>query len=244
MSIFDSLGGTNKFKRGMEAASKAYEAKFEQHAEALKRLERNFGDGWKQTKDVADAILSQVEDNEKARLYGLYSQIDIKGLEQKYKEFIVAVLYTLSPETSNELQQSYIRSVQKYLGIDTPQTNIEFSALENIDNLTAQKAIFQVCVEYLFLASNNLDFFEQYEESLFNYFSLNEKAMLGIWENVLQIYTATGPLGLAEKYGFVPKPSEGKGDVGAPAPVELEDEIIESDIHIPALKGENSRRKI
>jgi hypothetical protein len=243
MSIFDSLGGTNKFKKGMEAGAKPFAAKFEQHAEELKRLERNFGDGWKQTKEVADVILNQVEDNEKARLYGLYSQIDIKGLKQEYKEFIVAVLYTLSPETSNELQQSYIRSVQKYLGIKIPQTNIEFSALENIDNLTAQKTIFQVCVEYLFLANNNLDFFDQYEESLFSYFSLKDTVMLDIWENVLQIYTTTGPLGLAEKYGFVPKPSEGKSDVGAPTPIELEDEIIENDIHILAGEGRKFQAK-
>jgi len=29
--------------------------------------------------------------------------------------------------------------------------------------------------------------------------------MLEIWDNVLQIYSAIGPLGLAEKYGFVPQ---------------------------------------
>jgi len=235
--------GSKKFQKGMEAGANPFAAKFEQYSKALKRLEDNFGGQWKQTKEVADQILNCERDNEKARLYGLYTQIDIKGLKQEYKEFIVAVLYALSPETSNELQQSYIRSVQKYLGIKTPQTSIDFSSLENIEDLAAQKAIFQVCVEYLFLANNNLDFFEQYEKSLFNYFSLRDKVMLEIWENVLQIYTATGPLGLAEKYGFVPKLSNGKGDAGAPTPIDLEDETIESDIHILAGEGRKYQAK-
>jgi len=235
--------GNKKYQKGMEAASKVYEAKFEQHTDALKRLQSNFGDAWKQSEEVADAILNKVEENERARIYGLHAQIDIKTLKQDHKDIIVAILYTLSPETSNEFQQSYIRSVQKYLGIKIPQSNIDFSSLENIDDLTTQKAIFQVCVEYLFLANNNPDFFEQYKESLFKYFSLNEKAMLGIWENVLQIYTATGPLGLAEKYGFVPKPPERTVDVGAPAPVELEDETIENDIHIPTGEGRKFQAK-
>jgi hypothetical protein len=228
MGIFDIFGGTNKFKKGMEAGAKPFEAKFAQHAEALKRLEKNFGEQWKQTKGVADTILNHVEENDRARLYGLYAQINIRELKQDEKEFIVSALYTLSAETSSEFQQSYIRSVQKYLDIKNPTTRIDFESLENFERLTAQKAIFQACIEYLFLGNNGLNISEQYEEILFNHFSLTGKAMLEILDNVLDIYTATGPLGLAEKYGFV---TEGKVDTISTA--KLEDVDITSILHIP-----------
>ena len=62
---------SKKFQKGMEAGARPFEAKFAQHAEALRRLEKNFRKQWKETKDVADKILNQVEENERARIYGL-----------------------------------------------------------------------------------------------------------------------------------------------------------------------------
>ena len=223
--------GSKKFQKGMEAGARPFEAKFAQHADALRRLEQNFGKQWKETKDVADKILAQVESNERFRIYGLDSQIDIKELKQEFKDILIAAIYTLSSNINNGLGQSYIRSVQNYLGIKAPQLSIEFDSLENIENLTAQKAIFQSCVEYLLLAYGNPDFFDKYGDTLFTHFAITEKAMLEIWENVLKIYTATGPLGLAEKYGFVPE--SGKDNVGTAKTVRLEDEVIANILSIP-----------
>jgi uncharacterized protein YdiU (UPF0061 family) len=111
MGIFDFLGGTNKFKKGMEAGAKPFEEKYAQYAKAFKQLEKNFGANWKKTYDVARQLLDRVEANDWERRYGLYAQADIKELKPEYKEFLVAILYTLSAEASNEFQQSYIRSV-------------------------------------------------------------------------------------------------------------------------------------
>jgi hypothetical protein len=188
----------------MEAGAKPFKAKFTQHAEALERLEKSFGKDWKKTKETADKLLNSVEATERERLYGLYTQIDIKEIKSESKEFLIAALYTLSSKSSNEFQQSYIRSVQKYLDIKNPQTNIKFEGVENIDSQNAQKAIFQSCVEYLLLENDDSSFFEEYEEQLFSHFVIKEKDKVEIWESVLQIFLATGPMGLAEKYGFVP----------------------------------------
>jgi len=233
MSIFDVFGGTSKFKKGMEIGAKPFAEKFEQHAEALKRLENSFGKQWKENKEVANECLNKVDAIERARLYDLYPQYDIKELEPEYKDFLVAVLYTLNSGNSNELQQSYIRSVQKYLDIKNPQAKIDISKMENIESLNAQKALFQVCVEYLLLGNNNPSFFEQYDESLFTYFSLKEKPMLEIWENVLQIYSAIGPLGLAEKYGFVPQVKNKEKVISGEERL-LEQYFIDDIIEIPA----------
>jgi len=206
MSIFDKLGGTNKFKKGLKAGAKPFEAKFAQHAEALNRLEKKFGADWNKTKAVADQILNSLEATERKRLYGLYSQTDIKTLNSEFKEILIAILYTLGSESGNEFQQSYIRSVQKYLDIKNSQASIiDFSGIGNIDSLIVQKAIFQSCLEYLLLGNGDAAFFEKYGEALFSHFVIKDNDMELIWENVLQIYSAIGPLGLAEKYGFVPE---------------------------------------
>jgi len=205
MSIFDFFGGTNKFKKGMEAGAKPFEAKFEQHSEALKRLENNFGSLWNSSKEVADKIVDSIEETERERLYGLYTQTDIKQLKSEYKEILIAALYTLNTKSNNELQQCYIRSVQKYLDIKNPQTSIDFAGIENIDSQNAQKAIFQSCVEYLLLGYGSPAFFKEYGENLFSLFIIKEKDKEQIWDNVLQIYSAAGPSGLSEKYGFVPE---------------------------------------
>jgi hypothetical protein len=233
MSIFDKLGGTNKFKKGMAAGAKPFEAKYLQVSEALDRLGNNFGKNWKESKEVADMILKSVEANERERLYGLFTQFDFKELESQDKEILIAVLYTLSAESSNEFQQSYIRSVQKYLDIKNPQTKIGFEGIENIDSQKAQKAIFQACVEFLLLKDGGPGFFDKYEETLFSYFALKEKDAESIWDNALQIYSATGPLGLAEKFGFVPEFKD-KQKVLAGEESLLEEFLIDDILHIPS----------
>jgi hypothetical protein len=204
MSFFDLFNGISKFEQGMDAGANPYRDKYVQYAGALNQLKEQNGDQWNRTKEVAFKLLDRLDAIDKQRLYGLNTQIDIKQLKSECKEILIATLYTLSSESNNEFQQSYIRSVQKYLDIKNPQTSIDFSGIGNIDSQTAQKAVFQSCVEYLLLGSDGPDFFEKYAEKLFSHFVIKEKDMVEIWGNVLQIYTATGPLGLAEKYGFVP----------------------------------------
>jgi len=233
MGIFDFLGGTNKFKKGMAVGVKPFEAKFAQYAEALNRLEKKFGADWNKTKAVADQILNSIEATERERLYGKYTQVDIGKLNSVYKEFLIAILYTLSSETSNEFQQSYIRSVKKHLGINiTPVSINDFSEIEKITDLIVQEAIFQSCVEYLFLYNGDVTFFDKYEESLFSHFSILLKQKLIIWENVLHIYFAVGPLGLAEKYGFVPEVKNKEQFLSGELSI-LEKLIIEEKLVIP-----------
>jgi hypothetical protein len=195
--------GSKKFQKGMEAGAKPFEAKFQQYKEAFERVQGNMMVEQNKIMSVAESLLDNVEATQRERLYGLNTQTDIKTLKSECKEILIATLYTLSSKSSNEFQQSYLRSVQKYLEIKNPQTFIEFSAIENIDSQNAQKAIFQSCVEYLLLSNIDSTLFEKYWEQLFNHFVIKDNDMETIWENVLKIYTATGPLGLAEKYGFV-----------------------------------------
>ena len=77
------------------------------------------------------------------------------------------------------------------------------SRIENIDNLSSQKAILQVIMEFLFLGYGNFNFEEDYDENLLEYFNVNKKGLREIKECINAIYVATGFEGIAENYGFV-----------------------------------------
>ncbi|GHU01210.1 hypothetical protein FACS1894147_00630 [Spirochaetia bacterium] len=236
MSIFDLLSG-KKFEKGMVAGAKPFEEKYKQYAEALKRLQDRFGSDWGELKTNLDQVITVQESAERERLYKLNTPFDIiKAMKDHEKKLLLAILYTLAGDKANENQQAYIRSVQKYLGIRNPQTSIEdFSGIENIESLPSQKAILQACMEFLFLAENNTDFFSEYDESLFSHFNLNEKSCLAVWDSVLQIYSATGPQGLAEKYGYVPVVKKATPDkLITGEQTELEKQVIEQVLHIPS----------
>jgi hypothetical protein len=232
---FDIFSGKN-FQKGMEAGAKPYEAKYKQYAEALTRIQHKLGKDWGRVNDALNQVITAQESADRERLFKLNTPFDVKAMADHEKDLLVAILYTLAAKQANENQQAYIRSVQKYLGIKNPQTRIEdFTGIANIENIPSQKAFLQACMEFLFLGGNNTDFFEEYGESLFDHFNLNEKSCLEVWEKVLQIYGATGAQGLAEKYGYVPiveKPTHEKLLAGEESG--LEKLVIDQVLTIPA----------
>jgi hypothetical protein len=109
------------FEEGMEAAAKPYEAKYQQYAEAFDRVKKEFDQNWKEATNVTDEILDDLKRRQNKILFRNNTQVDIKDLADYEKEILVATLYTLSKDYSNEDQKGYIRAVQKYLEIKNPQ---------------------------------------------------------------------------------------------------------------------------
>jgi hypothetical protein len=203
------------FTKGMAAGAKPFEEKFEQHADAIKCVADKLEDGMDRVIGVMNAVIDDMSGLEKKRLYDLNTQYDIKGLEDYEKELLLAALFTLAKGEANEKQQAFIRSVKKYLDIKNPQTEVDLSGIENIENLNSQKAMFQTFAEYLFLAHEDDSFWEEYAD-LFDLFSVKKRDRDAIYGNILQIYNAMGAEGICEKYGFVPA----KKRVAIGAPVE------------------------
>ncbi len=157
-------------------------------------------------KRVVDFIIEDLSAKEKKELYDLNTIVDIGSLEDTEKQFLVELLYTLAnvAEQVTDTQQTFIRSVQNYLGIKTIQTMVNPAFIENIDNIPVQKAIIQVVQEFLFLEKNDHSYFEEYED-IFSYFSVNRSGIQQIQSAISNIFKATGAQGLAEKYGFKAK---------------------------------------
>ncbi|GHV45873.1 hypothetical protein AGMMS49546_32790 [Spirochaetia bacterium] len=226
---------TKDFKKGIEAGAKPFEAKFEQQAKAMERTSKKLEDGMDKISGTMDAIIDDMSAVEKKRLYDLNTQYDIKEMEDYEKELLLAGLITLAGDDANENQQSYIRSVKKYLGIKNPQTNIDLSGIENIENLTTQKALYQTFGEFLFLANENDSFLDE-KEYFLDYFSVKNKDRTAILDCIHQIYKSTGALGLCEKYGFVPKQIEIKTSSGGPGKLEMM--VIDAPVDIESGKEE------
>jgi hypothetical protein len=201
--------GRKDFQKGMEAGAKPFEDKFKQQAKAINRVSDKLEAGIKKIDGVVEEVIDGLSSIQKKELYDLNTQFDIKNLEDYEKELLLAGLFIFVKESANENQQAYIRSVKKYLEITAPQTQIDLASIENIENLVTQKAMFQVFIEFLFLKNENDSFFDEYSY-LFDHFSVNKKDKVSLFNNVLEIYRATGIQGICEKYGYVAYDEKGK----------------------------------
>ena len=195
----------------MADAAKAYKdfgKKQENAIEAVLQEVRQgnttISDAVQSLKGNVDNLYSYLKSKEKGDLYSVYTPFDIKNLDENERLFLVGALLRLTMDkTPTEEQQNYLRSIQKYLEIKEPPFGVDLTAIENIENINVQKAIYQSVLEYLILQDgDSYDETELQQEFLDN-FNLNPKNRMSIAEHVEILYSATGALGLAEKYGYV-----------------------------------------
>jgi hypothetical protein len=195
------------YRQGMSDAMAAYEAFGEKQEAAIQHvgaeIEKTAGKVDKLGGKIGE-IADYITDKEKAALYKLNTPVDIADLEDAEKRILLAVLYQLSADEDEvtEEQQNYVRAVQQYLKIYNPQTEIDLSAVENIEDISAQKAVLQSALEFFRLGTHPEELTEEQEEFL-DYFQVNRKTHREINGFIDAIVDVVGVKGLSEKYGFV-----------------------------------------
>lgn len=199
-----------KYKKGMADAAKAYEAFGKKQEDALKHIleevregKRNLEDALKDLDGNINNLYDYLQSKEKANLYTVYTPFDIAELDKMEKLFLAGALLSLAwDKTPTEAQKKFNSSILRYLDIKDPPSGINVLAIEHIDSTSAQKAIYQVILEYLIL--QNTDSYDETElqQNFLDAFNLNTKARESIAKYVELLYLATGSEGLAEKYGF------------------------------------------
>lgn len=206
------FGRKKMYKKGLEDAMHAYQDFGKKQEEAIKKLREEVQSGNKKIEDMLNEIGEDINgvydyltDQEKATLYHLCTPKDIKELDEAERRLLVAVLYQLANDEGGwnltDYQKKYVRSVQKYLEITNPQTEIDLSAIENIDSIDSQKVILQVVLEFMYL--QDTDEISDPQEEFLGYFSLNKKQAEPIEQYVAKLYNTVGAEGICEKYGFV-----------------------------------------
>lgn len=195
------------YKKGMADAMEAYEAFGEKQEAAIRHVGREV----EKTAQKVDKLGSKIgeitdyiTDQEKAALYKLNTPVDIADLDDAEKRILLAVLYQLSADADEltEGQQNYLRAVQQYLKIYNPQTEIDLEAVENIEDISAQKAVLQTVLEFFRLGANPDELTEEQEDFL-DCFQVNRRTRREISGHISAIVEAVGVKGLSEKYGFV-----------------------------------------
>lgn len=199
--------GKKDYKKGMADAISAYEAFGEKQEAAIRHvgaeIEKTAGKVDKLGGKIGE-IADYITDKEKAELYKLNTPVDIADLDDAEKRILLAVLYQLSADEDEvtEEQQNYVRAVQQYLKIYNPQTEIDLSAVENIEDISTQKAVLQAVLEFFRLGTHPEELTEE-QENFLDCFQVNRRTRREIDGFINAIVDAVGIKGLAEKYGFV-----------------------------------------
>ena len=224
---------TKDFKEGMVAGAKPFGDKLDQLADVSESAVLDIKEGLGEVNEVVNILIDDAEKHdgilsayEKKRIYDLDQATDISALEDNEKEFLVAVLAELanSVQEVTELQKRYILSVCSTVGIATPQTSLDFACIENIENMRTQKIILRHVMEFFFIGSENYGFLNEYDDTLFCYFSINKHGIDEIVMTVDRIYNAMGIEGIANRYTFV----AGYTDIFADDVSEIDDNDADS----------------
>lgn len=195
------------YQKGMADAMEAYEAFGEKQEAAIRNIEEKVTQAGEKVGKLGDKIgeiSDYITEQEKAALYKLNTPVDIADLEKAEKRILLAVLYQLSVDESEvtEEQQNYIRAVQQYLQIYNPQTTIDLEVVENIEDISAQKAVLQSVLEFFYLGTHPGTYTDDQMEFL-DCFQINRKTRKEIITCIKSIIDVVGTRGLAEKYGVV-----------------------------------------
>ena len=195
------------YQKGMADAMEAYEAFGQKQEAAIRNIEEKVTQAGEKVGKLGDKIgeiSDYITEQEKAALYKLNTPVDIADLEKAEKRILLAVLYQLSADESEvtEEQQNYIRAVQQYLQIYNPQTTIGLEVVENIEDISAQKAVLQSVLEFFYLGTHPGTYTDDQMEFL-DCFQINRKTRKEIITCIKSIIEVVGTRGLAEKYGVV-----------------------------------------
>ncbi len=151
-----------------------------------------------------DSLCDHISNKEKLAFYSITPTFDIEYLEKEEKIVLIGILYLLANDTvPTHYQQEYIRSIQKYLNIKDYPAAICLDIIENIENLTTQKAMYQTILEYLSLQDS--DYYDEtvLQTDLLNLFNLNKKTCEKIKSHVELTIKIVGLKGLSEKYSSI-----------------------------------------
>lgn len=201
------------FEAGMEAGAKPFEEKFKKQADAIEKVGNRIDSRLDEISNVMDVMIEDLSAQERKRVYDLNTVVDISELDKTEKDYLCAIVYAIASLNSSlsKEQKEYLRALKSYLMITNVQADVNLASIENIDNITTQKAIMQTIMEFLFLEYGNHDYMDEYED-VFDYFSVNRKGIREIQDGIDTMHETVGLQGIANHYNFLAGMSEASDD--------------------------------
>lgn len=210
--------GRNKaYKKGMSDTFEIMGAFEEKQQKTIEFMRREVASGRESLEDALKNAIAELNgeifglskylsSREKAALYKLSTPMDIKELKKEERQLLIAVLVQLASDAENilnDFQRNYISSVQQYLAVTNPQTNLEdVSVVGDIDSLEVQKAFLRVVLEFMYIGDSNE--FTDEQLNLLNCFSVNKKQSDLTEMQVGDLFNIFGAEGISRKYQVDP----------------------------------------
>lgn len=153
--------GRRAYKRGIEDGSQPFEEKFEQLSADRNLLEDEINENVNRIQENVEIVFDDLSKRDKKELYDLAESFDIKELDEESRQLVIAFLHTLANtffDEPNQLQKNYLRHITKYLEVINPQIELNLDSLSNHEDLTINKAFYQLGNEFVYLYDSNFHF--------------------------------------------------------------------------------------
>lgn len=195
--VVDTLNAIN-VAMNKNASAKEFSAK---EIENIKIKVEEYG---KRFSDNFSNLCQYISEKERQAFYHVVPSFDIRDLEKEEKYVLVGVLYQLAMDKTNNFEQKhYIQQIQKYLNVTDHPTAIRIEIIGNIEDLSVQKAMYQVVIEYLALQDGEFYDETEFQTELLETFSLNKTLRNEISDKVELMIKIVGKKGISEKYDVV-----------------------------------------
>ncbi|NLR09982.1 MULTISPECIES: hypothetical protein [Lactobacillaceae] len=199
MGLFDIGNKKEAYKRGIIDASESTSQKLDEVSKNVETSGNNVSASVNLLKDDFDDVNDILTSDAKEKLLGLVEELNYRDdLESSSKEFLVAILITLSLGIgkTSDAQQRYLRSIKSYLSVDTSQ-KINLRNVENITDSDETQLIFRSVNEYLYLYDGSFDLSKDSEFlDFFDFFNINNHIKREILEDIQRRVLVMGSEGL------------------------------------------------
>lgn len=206
------------FSRGVQAAINAQQGFNEKQARATEELGKRIVKKIDDLGNIIDVVLSDLNAQEKERLYSITEQFDPKDLDGNEKELLVSLVYTLSLQhgQNSPQQMDYYYNLKKYLEVANPSGNCDLSCVENIENVSESKGIHAIVCEFLFLKHGDHSYRDEFSGFLDNFY-VKPKDIKQVEEQINIRYDILGAEDIVRHFdiGYDPL-SEVSDDIEAP----------------------------
>lgn len=167
------FGNEKSFNEGIKNGIRLSEEIVRRDTDALskmhEKLENMTGDT-RELKESVEEVIKNQENFEIEKLFGIMKTLSPDDLEKEEKIILLQILVDISKkDRSNNNQKEFLRNLTLYFEInfeDLSKENNFKKAIDNIDSKKAEKIMYKIIKEYLYLENSTNNYGSKYDEYL------------------------------------------------------------------------------
>lgn len=178
------FGNKKSFNEGMKSGIKLSEEIVKRDTRAVNKIYEmleKMPEDMRELKESFEEVIKSLEKTDIEKLFGIVRTSSPNDLEEEEKIILLQILVDISRKYgSNSDQKKFLKNLIHYFGInfeDSLKENDLKNAIDNIDSKKAEKMMYKIIKEYLYLENNTNNYGNKYDEylSLFLYEKADKK---------------------------------------------------------------------